>query len=257
MIPTGRHGGLAIEPRTTFDPPDDKLPAVLEILQRPDFTLERCADEFQVTLPALCVFLTSTRGLLLLAETELAQAIHIRAIAIAQLPRVIDAMTYALEDFANTCRNVPINPKSMPALEFVERAKDTARRNGQLLLRLAHFTPRPLRGYAPPDRVSSPRLRGEDRLAKGQATWQAAEGTDAYLITPAVQSTTASPTNPTRERGATPAPTPPPLHPNQHLPTASLSPSTHPADEQADRRLTSDISSPKSRTQHRLQTVPP
>ncbi|MBY0113717.1 MAG: hypothetical protein K2Y21_12930 [Phycisphaerales bacterium] len=193
---------------------------MLEILQRPDFTLEMCADEFQVTLPALCAFLTSDRGLLLLAHTELAQAIHIRAIAIAQLPRVIDAMTYALEDFAHTCRNVPINPKSMQALEFVERAKDTAGRNGQLLLRLAHFTPRPLRAYAPPA-LPRPAQRGEDRLAKGQA----GEGNETHLNTHAVQYTTAAAplpsTNPTRQRGATDASITHPIPDHQPLPSPS------------------------------------
>ncbi|MFN9970474.1 MAG: hypothetical protein ACK58T_11300, partial [Phycisphaerae bacterium] len=157
----------------------------------------------------LCAFLTSDRGLLL-AHTELAQAIHIRAIALAQLPRVIDAMKYSLEDFAYTCRNVPLNPKSMPALEFVERAKDTARRNGQLLLRLAHFTPRPLRAYAPPA-PPLPATRGEDRLATGQATCRATEGNETHLNTHAVQYTTAAAPppqpNPTRKRAATPAPT--------------------------------------------------
>ncbi|HEX8875293.1 MAG TPA: hypothetical protein VF777_00985 [Phycisphaerales bacterium] len=204
---------------------------MLEILQRPDFTLEMCADEFQVTLPALCAFLTSDRGLVLLAHTELAQAIHIRAIAIAQLPRVIDAMTYALEDFANTCRNVPINPRSMPALEFVERAKDTARRNGQLLLRLAHFTPRPLRAYAPPSppRPAPRQVEGEDRLATGPATCQATEGRDAHLSAPALQSTVSAaplpPTNPTRQREATvpttahTTPDNPPPKPQSHAST--------------------------------------
>jgi hypothetical protein len=55
----------------------------------------------------------------------------------------------------------------------------------------------------PPPRASSPRERGEDRLATGQA----GEGNDAHLIAHAVQSTAAAPTtNPTRKRGVTPAP---------------------------------------------------
>ncbi|MBY0112520.1 MAG: hypothetical protein K2Y21_06840 [Phycisphaerales bacterium] len=169
---------------------------VLEHLQRPDFTLETCAEWLRTDLPSLCAFLTSDRGLALLAHTELAQAIHIRAIAIAQLPRVIDAMTYALEDFAHTCRNVPINPKSMQALEFVERAKDTARRNGQLLLRLAHFSPRPLRSYAPP----RPALTSPERQRVGPAF-----------------------TNPTRKRGSTDVPQAHPIPDIQPLP-ASTSP---------------------------------
>jgi hypothetical protein len=32
-------------------------------------------------------------------------------------------MRFALEDFADTCRNVPLNPNSMKACEFVERGR--------------------------------------------------------------------------------------------------------------------------------------
>ena len=226
---------------------------VLEHLQRPDFTLEVCAEWLRTDLPSLCAFLTSDRGLTLLAETELAQAIHIRAIAIAQLPRVIDAMTHAHEDFANTCRNVPLNPKSMPALEFVERAKDTARKSGQLLLRLAHFTPRPLRSYAPPIGDTSTRLRevaGEDRLANGQA----GERNKAHLKADALHSTAApSPTNPTRERGGTATPIAPPNSQSQQLSSPPLPALTSPEREQ----VGASISVPTSTSADRSQPKPP
>ena len=140
-------------------------------------------------------------------------------------------MTYALEDFADTCRNVPINPKSMQALEFVERAKDTARRNGQLLLRLAHFTPRPLRGYGPPSAPPRPAQWGEDRLAAGQA----GEGNEAHVNAYAVESVTAAAPmpnrNPTRERGVTPAEHPQPTSANPPLPSPWLTAATSPERE--------------------------
>ena len=185
---------------------------VLEHLQRPDFTLEVCAEWLHTDLPSLCAFLTSDRGLSLLAHTELAQAIHIRAIAIAQLPRVIDAMAFALDDFANTCRNVPLNPKSMPALEFVERAKETARKNGQLLLRLAHFTPRPLRSYTQPAHSPSQREGAGGR----------ASSTSNPTTPPPPPPHPQASTSPERERAVLPT----------HLPT-HLPASTSPEGQQA------------------------
>jgi hypothetical protein len=114
----------------------------------------------------------------------------------------------------------------MPALEFVERAKDTARRNGQLLLRLAHFTPRPLRAYAQPTHSPSQRV--------GAGGWVPSTSNPANptQLTPAPQASTSperervgpASTNPTLQRGPTDAakahPTPD-NHARPHLPAST------------------------------------
>jgi hypothetical protein len=99
------------------------------------------------------------------------------------------------------------------------QSRESARKTANLLLRIARYTPlpphpthptHPTRPDAPPPRASSPRERGEDRLATGQAPCQATEGTDAHLSAHAVQYKAAAPTkNPTPQRVTTTTPHPP------------------------------------------------
>ena len=218
------------ESRRNFVPTDQERRVLLELLQSPQESLVSIANELDITLAALTIYLATDDAATLFAQADLANARRARTAAAAQLEQCVGALSLMISDWVtdvthNLRRETPKSRREQ------DREQESTRRAATLIYRIANFTPRTITAVAPP----LPAKRGE--VPESARGWGAVRGITAHLP-PATSLSSAdipASTNPTRQRGATDAPiTPPPTEDQSHpQPAAPLPASPSPEHEQA------------------------
>jgi len=238
------------ESRTNFIPTDHERRVLLELLQSPQESLVSIANEFDITLAALTIYLATDDAATLFAQADLANARRARTAATAQLEQCIGALSLMISGWVsdvthNLRRETPKSRREQ------DREQESTRRAATLLYRIANFTPKTLTLAAStlPPAPPLPAQRGEVPESA-----RAVRGLDAPIVPPTPENPPLPNTNPTRKRGATDAPIAPPDLESPHPPSPSAS--TSPERERAglstphpiSRPISSPISSPLSRS---------
>ncbi len=200
---------LPSSPAPLFSPDETTAAAIINDFAGQDETLRGIADKYDTTLESLTLWLARPDIKERVHALESACAARARLVVANNLAAIANKLLHLLTESKLDHESIHRVPAATHhAFAARMQSRESARRTANLLLRIARYTPlpthptHPTHPDAPPPRASSPRERGEDRLAKGQA----GEGTDAHLNADAVQYTAAAPTtNPTRKRGATDA----------------------------------------------------
>ena len=138
---------------------------LLELLQSPQESLESIANELDITLAALTIYLATDDAATIFAQADFANARRARTAAAAQLEKCIGALSLIIDDFVsdithNLQRETPKSRREQ------DRQKETTRRAATLLYRIANFTPKALTVPAPtprpaPNAPPLPAKRGE------------------------------------------------------------------------------------------------
>ncbi len=240
-----------------FTPSDQTAAAILDDFAAQDETLRGIADKYSTTLESLTLWLARPDIKERIFALESACAARARLVVANNLAAIANKLLHLLTESKldhESIHRVPAQTHHSFAARM--QSRESARKTANLLLRIARYVPQgnPTPSTPPPPNTNPtrkrgvtdaplappasahqphpiapplPAQRGEDRLATGQA----GEGKDAHLSAHAVQYTVAPTTNPTRQRGTTHAPTPPPLPDNQQLSSAPLPALTSPERE--------------------------
>ncbi len=219
------------ESRNIFIPTEHERRVLLELLQSPQESLESIANEFQITLAALTIYLATDDAATLFAQADLANARRARTAAAAQLEQCIGALSLMISGWVsdvthNLRRETPKSRREQ------DREQESTRRAATLLYRIANFTPKTLTLPAStlPPAPPLPAQRGEVPESA-----RAVRGLDANQSPPTPENPPrpVPNTNPTRKRGATDAPIAPPPTEYQALPQPAAS---HPAPTSPERQ---------------------
>jgi hypothetical protein len=191
---------------TIFAPSHEQVGHLLTDLADPDLSLRNLADAHGTTLDALTLFLAREDIAERIAAIEHLAARRARLIAATSLSAVAAALARIVEETDAEIAHVPVNPKSLPALEQRRRTRETARRAGALLLRVAQASRlcsrRPERNSSPQAPLPRPH-HSEDEPAPLTSL-------PAYLPT--------SPSSPSRPKTPPGAPDSPPSRPELNHP---------------------------------------
>ncbi|HEX8875564.1 MAG TPA: hypothetical protein VF777_02370 [Phycisphaerales bacterium] len=244
-------------PVPLFSPDETTAAAIINDFAAQDLTLRDIADNYETTLESLTLWLARPDIKERLFALESACAARARLVVANNLAAIANKLLHLLTESKLDHESIHRVPAATHhAFAARMQSRESARKTANLLLRIARYVPPS--PTAPPPRAPSPRSRevgGEDRLAKGQATCQATEGSDAYLNADAVQAKTAATplptTTPTRQRGSTNAPCPPTrLAHREEVPE-----STHPADATTTPHAGDDPSGPGRRDPPRTENA--
>jgi hypothetical protein len=130
----------SVQPAAAFAPPESAIAAILGDLADPDLSLRDVAEANNTTLDALALFLARPDMAERLEAIESLAARRARLIATLSLDKLAATLARIIEETDAELAHVPVNPKSLPALEQRRRTRETARRAGALLLRIARFS---------------------------------------------------------------------------------------------------------------------
>ena len=167
--------------RFTLDPA--RADEFIDDLSAVENSLRHVAEKWNTTTGALSLFLASPEGLAIVAAAEIATAVHIRLQAQALLVDVAQSMVYIVREYSREERRIPFN-NDLRSIKLVELRRANARRAGNLLLRLAHYNPAPIRSYTVrPVAVQSDQTCGMPKrpLGQGEANNDFACGTAVAL----------------------------------------------------------------------------
>jgi hypothetical protein len=122
--------------------------SLLQLLARPDLTVDEIAMALDLELPDLCAKHAEPGTQRDIHELESFAATRARIAAIALLPRAVDALAGMIQDYTETARRVPIRDSAERAL-LTEQQRQNARRACALLLKIANFHPTPRSTHTP------------------------------------------------------------------------------------------------------------
>ena len=137
---------VANTPPTRFTLDPARADEFIDDLSAVENSLRHVAEKWNTTTGALSLFLASPEGLAIVAAAEIATAVHIRLQAQALLVDVAQSMVYIVREYSREERRIPFN-NDLRSIKLVELRRANARRAGNLLLRLAHYNPAPIRSY--------------------------------------------------------------------------------------------------------------
>ena len=137
---------VAQTPPTRFTLDPARADEFIDDLSAVENSLRHVAEKWNTTTGALSLFLASPEGLAIVAAAEIATAVHIRLQAQALLVDVAQSMVYIVREYSREERRIPFN-NDLRSIKLVELRRANARRAGNLLLRLAHYNPAPIRSY--------------------------------------------------------------------------------------------------------------
>ena len=137
---------MANTPPTRFTLDPARADEFIDDLSAVENSLRHVAEKWNTTTGALSLFLASPEGLAIVAAAEIATAVHIRLQAQALLVDVAQSMVYIVREYSREERRIPFN-NDLRSIKLVELRRANARRAGNLLLRLAHYNPAPIRSY--------------------------------------------------------------------------------------------------------------
>jgi hypothetical protein len=140
-------GMVANTPPTRFAIDPARADEFIDDLSAVENSLRHVAEKWNTTTGALSLFLASPEGLAIVAAAEIATAVHIRLQAQALLVDVAQSMVYIVREYSREERRIPFN-NDLRSIKLVELRRANARRAGNLLLRLAHYNPAPIRSYS-------------------------------------------------------------------------------------------------------------
>jgi hypothetical protein len=122
--------------------------SLLQLLARPDLTVDEIAMALDLELPDLCAKHAEPGTQKDIHELESFAATRARIAAIALLPRAVDALAGMIQDYTETARRVPVRDSAERAL-LTEQQRQNARRACALLLKIANFHPTPRSTHTP------------------------------------------------------------------------------------------------------------
>jgi hypothetical protein len=137
---------VAQTPPTRFTLDPARADEFIDDLSAVENSLRHVAEKWNTNTGALSLFLASPEGLAIVAAAEIATAVHIRLQAQALLADVAQSMVYIVREYSREERRIPFN-NDLRSIKLVELRRANARRAGNLLLRLAHYNPAPIRSY--------------------------------------------------------------------------------------------------------------
>ena len=174
---------VAQTPPTRFTLDPARADEFIDDLSAVENSLRHVAEKWNTTTGALSLFLASPEGLAIVAAAEIATAVHIRLQAQALLVDVAQSMVYIVREYSREERRIPFN-NDLRSIKLVELRRANARRAGNLLLRLAHYNPAPIRSYTVrPVAEQSDQVCGMPKrpLGHGEANNDSACGTAVAL----------------------------------------------------------------------------
>lgn len=122
--------------------------SLLQLLAKPDLTVDEIAMALDLELPDLCARHAEPGTQKDIHELESFAATRARIAAIALLPRAVDALAGMIQDYTETARRVPVRDSAERAL-LTEQQRQNARRACALLLKIANFHPAPRSTHTP------------------------------------------------------------------------------------------------------------
>ena len=176
----------SVPTRFTLDPA--RADEFIEDLSAVENCFRHVAEKWNTTVGALSLFLASPEGLAIVAAAEIATAVHIRRQAQALLVDVAQSMVYIVREYSREERRIPFN-NDLRSIKLVELRRANARRAGNLLLRLAHYNPPPIRSYTvntAPHKEPTPPQGGTPKPRTSSLTSDASDFTLAPTVPPVV-----------------------------------------------------------------------
>lgn len=159
-----------------FSPADERQIAdVISCLGDPDHTLASIAQRHNTSLHALTQWMARPEIAARLDAFEGAFARAVRLQVADHLPAVASALVEVVRDAQEELAHIPQNPHSVRHLEQRTRARESCRKTGLLLIRLARFTGGPAPAPRPKPTLPAPTPTpptDSSTASHPQPTWQ-------------------------------------------------------------------------------------